>query len=86
MVLGSCAAIDSMPHPVEPFAPASTLRQVWPPSLVLYTPRSSLSSHRWPVAQAYTVLPSLGSTRILAMCSESFSPTFFQFSPPSTDL
>src|SRR5579862_924908 len=86
MVCGSCAAIEIIPHPVEPFAPASTFRQVFPPSLVLKTPRSSLSFHRCPMAQAYTTLPSLGSIRILAICSESVSPTFFQFSPPSTDL
>src|SRR5579863_4816875 len=74
------------PHPVEPFAPARTLFQVLPPSLVLKTPRSSLSFHRCPVAQTRTLLPSVGSTRILAMCSLSLGPTLVQFSPPSVDL
>src|SRR5215475_6296707 len=38
------------------------------------------------MAQTRTSLPSPGFTRILAMCSVSFSPTFDQFSPPSVDL
>src|SRR5579864_2695052 len=73
-------------QPDEPFAPANTFFQVLPPSEVLKTPRSSLSSHKCPVAQTSTVLPSLGSIRIFAMCSLSFRPTLVQFSPLSVDL
>src|SRR6266403_1036834 len=86
MVCGSCWLRLSSPQPVEPFAPASTFFHVLPPSVVLKTPRSSLSFQRWPVAQTSTVLPLLGSTEIFAMCSASFSPTLLQFSPPSVDL
>src|SRR5262245_36265547 len=80
---GSCALEASIAQPVDWFAPASTLFHVVPPSVVRYTPPAALSFHRCPVAQARTVLPLRGSTMILAMCSESFSPTFVQFSPPS---
>src|ERR1700722_1345592 len=76
----------SRPHPEEPFVPARTLFHDLPPSFVLKTPRSSLSSHRCPVAQTSTFLPSVGSIKILAMCSLSFRPTLIQFSPPSVDL
>src|ERR1700735_4721462 len=86
MVFGSCLPRAIMAQPLDPFAPAKTFFQVLPPSLVWKTPRSSLSSHRCPVAHARTSLPSAGFTRILAMCSLSFKPTLFQFSPPSVDL
>src|SRR5580704_6671240 len=86
MVFGSCLLRAIMAQPLDRFAPAKTFCQVLPPSVVRYTPRSSLSSHRWPVAQASTSLPSLGFTRIFAMCSLSFNPTFVQFSPPSVYL
>src|SRR6202035_5744150 len=86
MVFGSCADIASIPQPVDPFAPARTFFQVLPPSEVLKTPRSSLSFQMWPVAHASTLLLSLGSTRILAICSEFFKPMLVQFSPPSVDL
>src|SRR5208282_1416429 len=84
--LGCCRLIANIPHPVEPLAPARTFLQVLPPSLVLKTPRASSSSQMGPTAQTSTLLPSFGSTRILAMCSESFSPILVQFSPPSVDL
>src|ERR1035438_200030 len=86
MVLGSFWLRAIMAQPLEPFAPARTFFQVLPPSVVWKTPRSSLSSHKCPVAQASTSLLSVGFTRILAMCSLSFSPTLVQFSPPSVDL
>src|ERR1700739_3635073 len=85
MVFGSCRLIASSAQPVDRFAPASTLAQVLPPSVVRYTPCSSLSSHRCPVAHTRTRLPSVGSTRIFAMCSLSLSPMLVQFSPPSVD-
>src|ERR1700756_219827 len=51
-VFGSLPARLIMPQPVDLLAPANTLRQVLPPSLVLYTPPSVLSSQACPVAQA----------------------------------
>src|ERR1700721_1736812 len=86
MVLGSCLLRAIMAQPLDALAPARTFFQVLPPSLVWKTPRSSLSSHRCPVAHTRTSLPSLGFTRILAMCSLSFNPMFVQFSPPSVAL
>src|SRR5882762_9731382 len=86
MVLGSCLLRAIMAQPLEPFAPARTFFQVLPPSVVWYTPRSSLSSHKCPKAQTSTSFPSPGFTRILAMCSLSFRPILVQFSPPSVDL
>src|SRR5271157_3203192 len=86
MVFGCCRLIASMAQPVEPLAPANTFFQVLPPSAVWKTPRSSLSSHRCPAAHARTWLLLSGSTRIFAICSESFSPMLVQFSPPSVDL
>src|SRR5271165_4733602 len=86
MVFGSCLLRAIMAQPLEPLAPARTLFQVLPPSLVWNTPRSSLSFHKCPVAQTSTSSLSPGFTRILTMCSLSFKPTLFQFSPPSVDL
>ena len=87
MVVGFCGLMDSMPQPVDGFAP----RQHFAPGLaavggLVDAALDRYRSKEWPVAHASTVLPSLGSTRIFAMCSESFSPTFVQFSPPSVDL
>src|SRR6476659_5584736 len=75
-----------MPQPVDAFTPASTLLQVLPPSLLLNTPPPWLSANAPPVAHTRTSLAFFGFTRILAMCSESFRPTFMKFSPPSVDL
>src|ERR1700733_8486970 len=86
MVFGSCLLRAIMAQPLASFTPARHFFHLLPPSLVWKTPRSSLSSHKCPVAQASTSLPSFGFTRILAMCTLSFRPTFVQFSPPSVDL
>src|SRR5580700_10186279 len=86
MVFGSCLLRAIMAQPLEPFTPARTFFQVLPPSFVWKTPRSSLSSHKCPVAQTSTLLLSFGFTKILAMCSLFFRPTLVQFSPPSVDL
>src|SRR5690349_22103233 len=85
-VPGACADMASIEQPVERFAPASTLFHVLPPSVLRKTPPVSESFQRWPVAHASTLLLLRGSTRILAMCSESLRPTLVQFSPPSVDL
>ena len=75
-----------MEHPVEALAPFNTFVHVAPPSVVLYTPRSSLSLQSLPGTHTYTVFGSFGSMRILAMRSDSLSPRLVQLSPPSTDL
>src|ERR1041385_7085755 len=85
-VPGCCGSIVSIEQPVEALAPASTLFQVLPPSLVLYTPRSLLSLQSLPGTQTYTVLGLEGSTRILTIRSDSGSPMLVQVSPPSVDL
>src|ERR1051326_6712381 len=46
--LGFCLSIEIIEHPVEGLAPLSIFAQVFPPSVVLYTPRSSLSLHSFP--------------------------------------
>src|SRR5271165_1903498 len=68
--LGSCELMEIMEQPVERLAPFKILFQVFPPSVVLYKPRSSLSLQSLPGTQAYTVLLSLGFTIILEMRSE----------------
>src|SRR5207249_836883 len=85
-VRGADGSIVMSEHPVDAFPPARTLVQLFPPSVVRYTPRSSLSLHALPGTQAKTVFVFVGSMRILAMCSELSSPIFVQFSPPSVDL
>ena len=79
------AAIAIMPQPVDKLAPPSTFRHVFPPSVSCKRRAPALSSHKWPGHRhrRYRRLP--GSTRILARCSRSFSPTLVQFSPPSLE-
>src|SRR6266487_6803382 len=84
-VLGCDGSIVIIEQPVDALAPLRTLAHVLPPSVVLYTPRSSLSLHSLPGTQSYTVLVSWGSTRIFTMCSDSRSPMLVQLSPPSSD-
>src|SRR5512146_168141 len=53
VAVGSIAIIE---QPVDRLAPARTFVQVFPPSVVLYTPRSSLSLPRFPATQPYPAL------------------------------
>src|SRR5713226_8831892 len=48
---GSCGFMEIIEQPVERFAPFRILLQVFPPSVVLYRPRSSLSLHSFPGTQ-----------------------------------
>ena len=50
-VFGVCGSIDIIEHPVDALAPLRTLVHVLPPSVVLYTPRSSLSLQSLPGTQ-----------------------------------
>src|SRR3990172_7131159 len=63
-----------------------TLRQVWPPSVVLKRPRSRLAPHGRPSAATYTALGSRGSMRIRPMAWVSRSPMYVQVRPASVDL
>src|SRR5581483_2125654 len=63
----------------------STHFQVLPPSVVLYRPRSPPGPHSGPCAATYTTSELRGSRRILPMCSDLSSPTFFQDLPPSSE-
>ena len=59
---------------------------VFPPSVVLYSPRSPPGPHSGPGAATYTVSESRGSMTILATWSDAISPTFAHVFPPSTLL
>ena len=52
-------SMTSSAHPVRS-STSNTCDHVWPPSVVLYTPRSGLSPHAEPVAATNTVLGSRG--------------------------
>jgi hypothetical protein len=54
---------------------SSSLVQVLPPSVVLYSPRSPPALHSGPWEATNTVSDSVGWTTILAMCSDAFRPT-----------
>src|SRR5712692_1147518 len=51
IVCGFCLSIEIIEQPVEAFGPFKILVQVLPPSMVLYSPRSSLSLQSLPGAQ-----------------------------------
>src|SRR4051812_8685981 len=73
------------------FTPVSALIysafvQVFPPSTVLNTPRSSLGPHKCPAAATYTMLGFVGWITILPMWCVSLRPMFCQVLPPSVDL
>src|SRR3954468_23405310 len=63
-----------------------TAFQVFPPSVVLYRPRSPPGDQSGPCDATYTTAELRGSIRIFAMCSEFFSPTFVHVFPASVDL
>src|SRR5256886_5199481 len=64
----------------------STCDQVFPPSTVLYTPRSGFGPHRCPSAATYTISGFFGWITIRPMWRVASSPMFFQVFPPSSDL
>src|SRR5512142_720109 len=63
----------------------STAFQVFPPSAVLYSPRSPPGAHSGPCAAAYTTLLSRGSMTMRDTCSDFLSRMFFHDLPPSSD-
>ena len=58
---------------------------VFPASVVLYSPRSPPGPQSGPAAATYTTFESRGSITTRPICSDFFSPRFFQFFPPSSD-
>src|SRR6266576_707208 len=64
----------------------STCDHVFPPSDVLYTPRSGFAPHKCPSAATYTTSGFLGCITIRPMWRVASSPIFFQVFPPSSDL
>src|SRR6185503_12410638 len=66
--------------------PSSTFFHVFPPSVVLNSPRSPPRLNNGPCAATYTTSELRGSIRILPICSDCLRPTFCQVLPPSTDL
>src|SRR5580692_6328367 len=64
----------------------STAFQFFPPSELLYRPRSPPAPQSGPSAATYTTFESRGSITTRPMCSDFFRPRFSQLLPPSTDL
>src|SRR2546425_914263 len=64
----------------------STLRQVWPPSVVLNTPRSALDLNVSPWAETQTIFGSVGWMRTDPIWPALYRPINFQVWPPSVDL
>src|SRR2546430_10590152 len=64
----------------------STCDQVFPPSAVLYTPRSGFGPHRCPSAATYTISGFFGWITIRPMWRVASSPILFQVFPLSSDL
>src|SRR3954471_23375901 len=71
--------------PVQSSGPRILLH-VFPPSVVLYTPRSPPFRQSGPCAATYTTSELRGSITMRAMCSDSLRPVFVQLLPPSIDL
>lgn len=84
-VFGSVGSIRMSITPVLP-STKCTLFHVFPPSSVLYTPRSSLSPYSRPRAPTHTTSGFFGWTRILPIWNVFFSPTFVHVFPPSVLL
>src|SRR6476660_2213348 len=59
---------------------------VFPPSVVLYKPRSAFGPHVAPTAATYTMFGFVGWTTIRPTCCVFSSPTDCQVRPPSADL
>src|ERR1700728_3336160 len=59
------------------------LFHVFPPSVVLYTPRSSLAEYKCPKTATSTVLGSSGSITILPICCDSPKPLYCHVFPLS---
>src|SRR5439155_18069111 len=86
MISGFVGSIFTSVQPVEGFAPLRTCCHVFPPSVVLYKPRSGESLHKGPGTAANTVSLFVGLTLIFAMRSDFSKPARVHVSPPSVDL
>ena len=81
--LGFPGSITKSEHPVCSFT-NRVFVQVFPPSVVLNTPRSADGPNRCPITATQTVCGSLGCTRMRTICRPSFNPRFFQLFPASS--
>src|SRR5215471_2597180 len=86
MMSGLVGSIARSVQPVERFGPLRTCCHVFPPSVVLYRPRSGESLHKGPGTAANTVSLLVGLTLILAIRSDFSKPEWVHVSPPSVDL
>src|SRR5205809_5974959 len=59
---------------------------VWPPSVVLYSPRSGSAAHAWPGAAGSPLFGLVGCTTMRRMAPFLSGPASFQVTPPSVDL
>src|ERR1700743_567338 len=85
MMFGFVSSISMSTAPVA--GPRSrTLRHVAPPSVDLYTPRSSLLRRYCPESAMKTMFGAVGWMRILEIASEFLNPTCVQVLPASVGL
>src|SRR5512140_3537040 len=84
-VLGSDGSITRSTTPVRELT-NSTFCQVFPPSTVLNTPRSSFSVHSAPLAATYTTSGFFGWMTMRPIVYVRVSPICCHVSPASTDL
>src|SRR5262249_38486192 len=81
---GSRGSMTRSMNPVS--ALRNNCRQVRPPSVVLYRPRSGFGPHSRPRAATYTISGLVGWMTIRPMCAVSASPLWSQVLAPSGDL
>src|SRR5688572_12327097 len=63
----------------------STLFQLWPPFVLLKTPRSAFGPNRFPTAATHTMSGFVGCTMMRAIDCVSRSPTCVNVRPPSVE-
>src|SRR5439155_26277807 len=85
MVLGSRRSMATSTAPVL-LSRNSTFRQVWPPSVLLKSPRSSLGAPYLPNAATNTMSGFEGWMRIFEIACTSLNPKWVHVMPASEDL
>ena len=84
-MFGSVADITRSFAPVSS-SPLRTCFQLFPPSVVLYTPRSPPGPNSGPVAATSTTSLLVGWMTMRLMCFDCGSPIIAKVLPPSVDL
>src|SRR5436190_23709079 len=86
-MFGSDGSTMTSPHPTIDWwdEALNTFFQVFPASVVLYSPRSFPGVQRSPITATHAVLESVGCTAILAIVLLFGRPIFFQLPPPSLE-